>query len=183
VALESCPEQLAPALRPTLAVVAELTRQIDALEEEVSRLVRTRYSAQTQRLLEVPGVGDLTALAFVLVVGDPENFRRNRDVGPYLGLVPRRDQSGASNPQLGITSCGDEMMRRLLVQCAHHILRPDSPDSDLRRWGLARAARGGKSAKKTAVVAVARRLAVLLLALRRSGAAYVPLKERRAAVA
>lgn len=184
-AWDALPEALAPALRPMLLSVAELTRQIRALDREVKRLCAEVYPKETAPLLTVAGVGQLTALAFVLVVGDPARFARARDVGAYLGLVPRRDQSGGSDPQLRITKCGDAMLRRLLVQCAHWILGPFAPDSDLRRWGLARAQRGGKNAKRRAVVAVARRLAVLLLSLRRSGETYEPLRntQRLAAAA
>lgn len=122
-------------------------------------------------------MGTLTALAFVLVVGNPQRFPSSRTVGAYLGLVPRRDQSGDSDRQLPISECGDAMMRRLLVQCAQWVLGPNRPDSDLRRWGwLARAERGGKNAKRRAVVAVARRLAVVMLALWKSGETYVPLR-------
>src|SRR5439155_2692744 len=81
----SCPKILAPALRPLLASIAGLTRQIRAADREVSRLVREVYRRETKRLLEVAGVGELIALAFVLVVGDPSRFPKNRDVGAYLG--------------------------------------------------------------------------------------------------
>jgi transposase len=177
-AWDDCPQILAPALRPLLVAVAQLTRQIRALDREIARLVRGPYAKQTARLLEVPGVGEITALTFVLVVGDPARFRRNRDVGAFLGLVPRRDQSGESDPQLPITKCGDAMARRLLVQSAHFMLGPlaKNKDSDLRRWGLARAQRGGGAAKRRAVVAVARRLAVLLLSLWKTDRAYQPLR-------
>ena len=172
----SCPKILAPALRPLLASIAALTRQIRVADREVSRLMREVYRKETKRLLEVPGVGELIALAFVLVVGDPSRFPKNRDVGAYLGLVPRRDQSGESDPQLPITKCGDAMLRRLLVQGAQYVLGPFGPDSDLRRWGQARVERGGRNAKRRAVVAVARRLSVLLLALWKTDSAYEPLR-------
>ena len=133
----------------------------------------------TRRLQEVPGVGPLTALAFVLVIDDPKRFTRSRDVGAYIGITPRRDQSGDTDKQLPITKCGDALLRRLLVQCAHHILGPFGKDCDLRAWGLKLAERGGKNGKKRAVVAVARKLAVLLLVLWRRDANYEP--SRRAA--
>jgi transposase len=110
------------------------------------------------------------------VIGDPKRFKRPRDVGAYLGLVPRRDQSGGHDPQLRISKTGDRMGRTLLVQCAHHILGRFGQDSDLRRFGEKLAARGGKTAKKRAVVATARKLAVLLFALLRTGEAYEPLR-------
>jgi transposase len=114
----------------------------------------------------------LTALTFVLTLEDPRRFAKSRQVGPALGLVPKRDQSGDHEPQLRITKCGDAYLRQLLVNCAHYILGPFGPDCDLRRWGLKLAERGGKNAKKRAVIGVARKLAVLLHHLWRSGEAY-----------
>ena len=107
-------------------------------------------------------MGPITALAFVLLVDDPTRFADSRDVGAYFGLVPRLDESSDSQPQLRITKAGDGLGRRLLVTAAHYVLGPFGPDCDLRRQGVAIAARGGKNAKKRAVVAVARKLAVLL---------------------
>jgi transposase len=170
------PAVLAAAVDPLLVSIAQLARQIRRMDRDVEALCRTRYAKETKRLLDVGGVGELTALAFVLVVGDPARFPRNRDVGAFLGLVPRRDQSGASDPKLPITKCGDALMRRLLVQSAHHILGPFGKDSDLRRWGLAHAERGGRTGKHRAVVAVARRLAVLLLTLWKNDVPYEPLR-------
>jgi len=126
----------------------------------------------------VPGVGPVTALTFVLSIEDPHRFAKSRDVGPYLGLTPRRDQSGDVDKQLRITKAGNTYLRKLLVGCAQYILGPFAPDSALRTWGLARAARGGKNAKKRAVVAVARRLAVLLHRLWVNGAVYTPFPQR-----
>lgn len=110
----------------------------------------------------MPGVGPLTALSFVLTLEDAGRFPHSRDVGPYLGLCPRRQQSGGRDPQLRISKEGDEYLRRLLVQCAHWILGPFGSDSALRSWGLRLAHSGGKDAAKRATVAVARKLAVLL---------------------
>ncbi len=97
---------------------------------------------------------------------------RKRDVGAYLGLVPKRDQSGETDKQLPITKAGNRQLRCLLVNCAHYILGPFGPPSRLRKAGERIAARGGKSAKKRAVIAVARKLAVTLLALWKSGRTY-----------
>ena len=107
-------------------------------------------------------MGPLTALAFVLLIDDPQRFATSRAVGAYFGLVPRLDESGDVAPQLRITKAGDPLGRRLLVNAAHYILGPFGPPSDLRRYGEALMRRGGKNAKKRAVVAVARKLAVLL---------------------
>ncbi len=122
-------------------------------------------------------MGPLTALAFVLTLEEPGRFTRSREVGPALGLVPRRDQSGEQDPQLPITTpsrcpsgeTGNAYLRQLLVNAAHYILGPFGPDCDLRRWGLQLAERGGKNAKKRAAVAVARKLAILLHRLWKTG--------------
>jgi transposase len=117
-------------------------------------------------------VGPITALAYVLTLENPERFAKSRDVGPYLGLVPKQEDSGESQPQLGISKAGDTMVRRLLVGSAQYILGPFGPDTDLRRYGLRLCERGGKNAKKRAAVAVARKLAVLLHRLWVSGDVY-----------
>jgi transposase len=124
----------------------------------------------------VEGIGPLTALTFVLTIEDPYRFEKSRSVGAYLGLVPARDQSGDSDPQKRISKEGDEMLRKLLVSCAHYIIGPFGGDSDLRRHGEKIASRGAKNSKKRAVVAVARKLAVLLHSLWVSGEVYEPLR-------
>jgi transposase len=169
------PRDLRDALGPLLELIATLTREIRGMEHQLERLAAERYP-ETQRLRQPSGVGLLTALCYVLTLEDPGRFRQSRAVGPYLGLCPRRDQSGGRDAQLRITQRGDAMLRRLLVSGAQYILGPFGPDTDLRRWGLRLAARGGKNAKKRAVVAVARKLATLLHRLWVSGAAYQPLR-------
>jgi transposase len=123
----------------------------------------------------VKGVGPITALAYVLTLENPKRFAKSRDVGPYLGLVPKQEDWGESQPQLGISKAGDTMVRKLLVGSAQYILGPFGPDTDLRRYGLRLCERGGKNAKKRAAVAVARKLAVLLHRLWVSGEVYEPL--------
>ena len=130
-------------------------------------------------LKQVKGVGTLIALTFVLTLEDPHRFRKSRDVGCYLGLQPGRRNSGQSEPQMHISKEGDPYLRTLLVQGAHHILGPFGADSDLRRWGLKLAERGGKSGKKRAIIAVARKLAVLLHHLWVSGEVYEPLRNSK----
>lgn len=176
------PATLTPAVAPMLALIAELSRAIAAYDRDLARLVATTYPV-ARRLQQPAGVGPLTALAFVLVIDDPSRFRRSRDVGAYFGLVPRLDESSTSSPQLRISKAGDPLVRRLLVSAAHYILGPFGPPCDLRRHGEGIAARGGKNAKKRAVVAVARKLAVLLHHLWVSGAPYAPdhRAQRRAA--
>jgi transposase len=119
-------------------------------------------------------VGPVTALTYVLTLDDPHRFERSRDVGCYLGLRPRRDQSGSRDPQLGITKAGNVYLRKLLVECANYILGPRGQDSALRRWGLQLAGKGGKNARKRAIVAVDRKLAVLLHRLWITQSPYVP---------
>jgi transposase len=169
------PGGLQPALEPVVQTLGELTRHIDEAEAEL-RTIAARYPA-TERLQQVPGVGLITALTFVLTIDDPTRFRTGRLVGAYLGLCPRRDDSGERRAQLGITKTGDRFLRSLLVNAAHYIMGPFGPASDLRRWGLALAARGGTNAKKRAVIAVARKLAALLHRLWTTGEVYRPVRE------
>lgn len=173
------PKELQAALEPLLEVVADLSGRIRAFDRELEAWAQ-RWPV-TERLRQIPGVGVLTALVFVLTLDDPHRFARSRCVGAYLGLVPANRISGDSRPQLPITKHGDRLMRRLLVQAAHYILGPFGKDSDLRRFGLELAQRGGKNGKKRAVVAVARKLAVLLHRLWVSGEDYEP--HRRAVAA
>lgn len=171
------PAELKAALEPLLSAVAGQTAQIRKYQHQIDRLAEKTYP-ESQRLTQVPGVGNLVGLWFVLKLGDPRRFRKSRSVGPYLGLSPRKSQSGHSDPELRITKAGDGDLRRLLVGSAHYILGPFGPDCDLRRWGMALAARGRKNAKKRAIVAVARRLAVLLHRLWISGETYDPDRQR-----
>ena len=164
----------APALRPVLEQVGALTTAIRFYDRQIEQLARERYP-ETALLRQVDGVGPITALAFVLKVEEPQRFGRSRTLGPYLGLVPRRDQSGQRDPQLRITKQGDPFVRRLLIQCARYILGPFGKDSTLRRYGLRIAERGGPNAKKRAAVAVARKLAVLLHHLWQTAEVYDPL--------
>jgi len=175
------PPAVVPALQPMVETIADLTRRIDAYDEQISQLAK-RYP-DVQRLQQPSGVGLLTALTYLLLVEDPKRFRHSRSAGAYFGLVPRLDESSASSPQLRISKAGDELGRRLLVNAAHYILGPFGPDCELRQFGAAIAERGGKNAKKRAVIAVARKLAVLLHRLWLSETPYDPHYEqhRRAA--
>ena len=173
------PEELRTALLPILAMISLLSRQIRKYDRQVERMAEERYPV-TQLLRNVAGVGPLTATRFVLTIEDPFRFRRSRSLGAYLGLRPRRCQSGERDPDLRISKSGDRDLRHMLVQSAHYILGPFGPDSDLRRWGLGKAAGGGKAAKKRAVVAVARKLAVLLHHLWITAEVYEPLYQTEA---
>ena len=173
-AAEHIPEALLPALGPVLEQIGSLTERIREYERQLETISKESYP-ETDLLRQVEGIGPLTALTFVLTLEDPYRFERSRSVGAYLGLVPATDQSGDRDPQRRISKEGDEMLRKLLVGSAHYILGPFGSDSDLRRHGEKIASRGGKNAKKRAVVAVARKLSVLLHRLWISGEVYDPL--------
>jgi len=172
---ELVPELLHPALRPILELVTELTAKIRAFDKSLARIAKDNYP-EVQRLQQVDGVGPTISVAFVLSLEDPKRFRGSRSVGSWLGLCPRSQASGDSNPQLRISKAGDPRLRRLLVQGAHRILGPLGADCDLRRYGLRLAARGCKAPKKRAAVAVARKLAILLHRLWVTGADYEALR-------
>lgn len=176
------PMDLFPGLETLLDTIERLTTTIRQMDREVERLCRERYP-ETALLRTVPGVGPITALYYVLTIEDPSRFAKSRSVGAYVGLRPKQRNSGEQTPQLRITKAGDRLLRRLLVTAAHYILGPFGPDTDLRRWGLRMAERGGATAKKRAIVAVARRLAVLLHRLWVTEAGYEPLRTDSAQVA
>jgi len=150
--------------------------------ERIESLAQERYP-QVALLKQVKGVGTLIALTFLLTLEDPHRFRKRRDVGCYLGLQPGRRNSGQSEPQMHISKEGDPYLRTLLVQGAQHILGPFGPDCDLRRWGLKLAERGGRNGKKRAIIATARKLAVLLHHLWVSGDVYEALHNSSRALA
>jgi transposase len=174
------------AIRPLLKSVEEMTKQIGAYDKKIQEIEK-RYP-ETKVLRQVHGVGTLIALTFILTLEDGERFEHSRDVGPYLGLTRKQRDSGESQPELGISKAGDELMRRLLVQAAHCILRDGAPDSDLKAWGLTKVQAGAKTGsgrkgskrrKKKAAVAVARKLAVLLHKLWVTGEVYDPQYNRK----
>jgi transposase len=175
------PAEMLEILGAVLDAIDALSAAIGSYDRRIDQLAE-RYPA-TQWLIQVRGVGTLTALAYVLVLADATRFRSSRMVGPYLGLTPGRDQSGEMDPQKGISKEGDRLMRRLLVQSGHYILGPFGEDCDLRRHGTAIAARGGKNATKRAAVAVARKLAVLLHHLWIAQDKYVPLMNQAKQIA
>lgn len=160
-----------------LSSAAELSEQIAGYDRQIEEMEK-RY-AEVELLLQVYGVGRLVALTFVLTLEDPQRFRHSRDVGPLLGLVPKQRDSGEQEGHLGITKTGDRLLRSLLVQAAHCVVRAGAPESDLRDWALQREGKGGKRGKKRTVVAVARKLAVLLHHLWASGEVYDPRYNRK----
>jgi transposase len=168
------PSPLKPALAPLLKSIQHLSEQIRRCDRQVEELARKKYP-QTKLLQQVKGVGPLISLAYVLTLENPARFQKSQMVGSYLGLQPKQSQSGDSSPQLGITKSGNGFLRRMLVQAAQYILGPLAPDSRLRRWGLELCRRGGKNSKKRAVIAVARKLAVLLHKLWVTSEVYEPL--------
>ena len=173
-ALRAIPRELEQALLPLLKLIGVVNAQIKHFDDRIEVLCRERYPV-TQLLQQPPGIGPIVSLTYVLTLDDPGRFRRARDVGAYLGLVPRSRSSGTRDPQLHITKAGDREMRRLLVLSANYILGRFGPDCDLRRFGLRIAGDGSdKKAKKRARVAVARKLAVLLHRLWKTGEAYDP---------
>ncbi len=176
------PEVLHAALDPVLDQVDQLTQRIDAYDKSLAKIAKEHYPA-VQHLQQVGGVGPVISTAFVLTVEDPKRFDSSRRVGSWVGLCPRSKASGDSNPQLRISKAGDPRLRRLLVQGAQWILGRFGTDSDLRRFGLRLAERGGKAAKKRAVVAVARKLAILLHRLWTTGEVYEPLRNANRHVA
>ena len=156
------PGEILKQLEPMLFGIEGLQATERRYEVMLQKLQRQPEYAAAKILETVPGVGLVTAMTYVLTIGDPARFERSRDVAVYLGLTPARRQSGTSDPQLGITKAGDGYLRSLLVECAHRILQDRSPASALRTWGRQLAKRGGKRGKRKAIVAVARKLAVIL---------------------
>ena len=170
--LTAVPADCLPVVKPVLTVLALLTEQIKRLERGLVARSQRAYPV-TRRLQQIAGVGPLTALCFGLKIGEPGRFGRSRDVGPYLGLCPGRDQSGGTDKQLRISKGGDGLLRRLLVSAAHYILGPFGPACALRAYGQ-RLVGTSVREKKRAIVAVARKLAVLLLSLWKHGTDYEP---------
>ena len=170
-ASELIPEALLAALEPILVQIGSLTERIGQYDRQLEAVSKEHYP-ETELLRQVEGIGPLTALTFVLTLEDPYRFERSRSVGAYLGLVPATEKSGERDPQKRLSKEGDEMLRKLLVGSAHYVLGPFGSDSDLRRHGEKIASRGAKNSKKRAVVAVARKLAVLLHRLWTSGELY-----------
>ena len=178
--MDALPEAMRERLRPLVEQIEALTEQIKKLDTTIEQIARIQYP-ETRLLTQVSGVGTLIALTFVLTVEDAGRFPKSRDVGCYVGLRPKQSESGQSQPQLRITKEGDRYLRTLLVQGAHCIVSRRGPNTDLKLWGLKLAERGGKNAKKRAIVAVARKLAVLLHRLWVCGEVYEPLRNSRMA--
>lgn len=169
------PALLKAALEPVYRTITKLDEEIKDLERKVEQTAQRHPDVKV--LSQPNGVGTLTALAYLLTVEDKTRFKRSRMAGAFVGLRPRRNQSGESDKQLRITKAGDPFLRRLLVLAANYIMGPFGKDSDLRRWGLELAKRGGRNARQRAKVAVARKLAVLMHRLWVTGEVYHPLRK------
>jgi transposase len=177
--LEELPADLRDLLKPLLEEVESLTEKIKECDGKIEQIARDRYP-ETKLLRQVSGVGPLIALTFILTIEDKERFEKSRDVGCYVGLRPKQSESGERQPELRITKEGDVYLRKLLVQGAHGVMAERAPDTDLKRWGTKLAGRGGKNAKKRALVAVARKLAILLHHLWVTAEVYEPLRNSQA---
>jgi len=174
---EDLSEEACQVVVPLLRSVARISEQIAGYDQRIEQIGK-RYP-ETERLTQVYGVGTLIALTFVLTIEDAQRFEHSRDVGPYLGMCPKQRDSGESQPELGITKGGDKLLRSYLVQAAHCNLRKGAAESDLRSWGLQKAGTG-KRTKRRAVVAMARKLAVLLHRLWVTAEVYDPHYNRKA---
>jgi transposase len=181
VLAEGLSEGAQAVIQPLLKAIEAISEQIGKYDEQIAAMGK-RYP-EKKVLEQVYGVGTLISLTYLLTVEDAGRFAHSRDVGPYLGLTPKQRDSGESQPELGISKAGDRLLRSLLVQGAHCILRKKGPESDLREWGIGKMGKGGKRAKKRAIVAVARKLAVLLHHLWATGEVYDPHYNRKAAEA
>lgn len=167
--MEAHPE-ITTAFQGTVQILEMTTHQIKCYDEEIE--LASQYSEPAKLLRSIPGVGPITSLAFVLAIEDPQRFEDRRDVGSFFGLVPKRDQSGAVDKQLPISKMGNSYVRQLLVQSAQYILGPFGKDSPLRTHGMKLALRGGRAAKKKAVIAIARKLSVMMLSMWQNAESY-----------
>ena len=182
--VEGWEPQWAEILTPLLALIEATTLIIQGYDDQIEKCSEEKYP-ETKLLRQIPGVGALTATTFVLTLDDKDRIKQSRQVGPMLGMTPARRQSSDSDPELRISKEGDGYMRSLLVQCAQRIMSRRGPDCELKRFGLRIAGidpqrpvtkKDSKSRKrkKIAVVAVARKLGVLLHRLWVTGEVYDP---------
>jgi transposase len=160
---------LSAAMRGLVAARTAVLTAVAAIDADMKKMARA--SEACRRLMTIPGVGKLTALAFTAAIDDPERFRRSRDVGAYLGLVPRRYQSGEVDYTGSISKCGDRRTRTLLYEAANVMLTRCKGTLKLRDWALAIAAR---STMRKARIALARRLAIIMHAMLRQGTEFRP---------
>ena len=160
---------LAAIVLPLLEAWQSLRERVDRLGNQVTATARQRQECRL--LMSIPGVGAITATSFVAAIEDPDNFKNSRPVGAWLGLTTRRYQSGEVDYDGHISRRGDKHLRWLLYEAASTILTRVSAESNLRRWGLGLRERVGF---KRAAVAVARKLAVIMHAMLKSGDLFDP---------
>jgi transposase len=171
------PANVLPVVKPLFAVLKELAMKVGLYDKMIAEALKRLHGEDAALLEPIGGVGPVTAAAYLAAIGDVATFGSARDAGPYFGLIPRQAQSGQTDRQLRISKEGNEIVRRLLVTAANYIMGPFGKDCALRRHGMKIAERGGKNAKKRAKVAVARKLAVLMLAILKTRSAYRPLAD------
>ena len=174
------PRELEECAWPLMGVLKTVNLKIKAYDRLIERLAeRPEFKPMVERVRVVYGVGVIGSTVFVAAIGGrPDRFDHTRDIGPYFGMIPKQDQSGDDDKQLHITHAGPEIVRTALVECAGVVMMEKSKDTDLKLKGLRIAMRGGKIARKKAKVAVARGLAVTMLALlQHPEREYVPLSE------
>jgi transposase len=160
---------LSAAMRGLVAARTAVLAAVAAIDADIRRMVRA--SDACRRLMGIPGVGQLTALAFTAAIDDPERFPRSRDIGAYLGLVPRRYQSGEVDYTGSISKCGDRRVRTLLYEAANVMLTRYKGSLKLKDWAFAIAKR---STMRKARIALARRLAIIMHAMLRHGTEFKP---------
>ena len=174
------PRELESCAWPLMGSLKTISLKIKAYDKLIARLAeKPEFKAMVERVREVYGVGIIGSTVFVAAIGGrPDRFDHARDVGPYLGMTPKQDQSGGKDKQLHITHAGADIARTALVECAGVVMMSNAKDTDLKLKGLRIAMHGGGIAKKKAKVAVARALAVAMLALLKDPEReYVPLSE------
>jgi transposase len=148
---------LSAIIGPLLAAWQALRDQAAIYDREVT--MKAKSDAAARRLLSVPGVGVVVALAYKAVIDDPARFKRASSVRAYIGLTPRRYQSGEVHKGSHISKCGDGLLRSYLFEAANVLLTRHPKPCKLKAWGLALAARIGV---RRAKVAVACKLAVIM---------------------
>lgn len=171
--LAPLPEPVRQPLVPLVVSCEALTERIKEYDKQIEQIAAQQYT-EVRYLTQISGVGTLIALTFILTIEDPNRFAKSRDVGCYIGLRPKQSESGDSKPQLGISKEGDAYLRKMLVQAAHCVMSRRGPETDLKRWGTKLASRGGGNGKKRALVAVARKLGILMHRLWVDQAVYEP---------
>lgn len=174
------PRELEECAWPLMGVLKTVNLKIKAYDRLIERLAeRPEFKPMVERVRVVYGVGVIGSTVFVAAIGGrPDRFDHTRDIGAYLGMIPKQDQSGDDDKQLHITHAGADIVRATLVECAGVVMMSNAKDTDLKLKGLRIAMHGGGIAKKKAKVAVARALAVTMLALLKDPEReYVPLSE------